>query len=59
MILLSLYGAKIGYSTGAWIITKRFAALPTEIPYDSGIQDKLVWEHIDILHDNREPWGDK
>ena len=59
MILLSSYSVKIGYSAGAWVITEQFAALPEEIPAESNMPNKLVWEHGDVLLDTREPKGDK
>ena len=59
MILLSSYSMKIDYSTGAWAIAKQFVALPEEIPAESGVPNKSVWEHEDVLLDTRKPKRDK
>ena len=59
MILFSSYGVRIGYSTGAWAIMEWFAAFPKEIPAESDMPNKPVWEHEDVLLDTGEPKGDK
>ena len=41
------------------MIAEQFAALPEEIPADSDMPNKPVWEHEDVLLDTREPKGDK
>ena len=59
MILLSSYGVKIGYSTGAWVIAEQYATLPEKIPAESDTPNKPVWEYKDVLLDTGEPKGHK
>ena len=50
---------KINYSVGTWVITGRFAALPTETPAESDPHNKPMWKHVNLLFYTGELKGDK
>ena len=59
MVLLSLYGIRIGYNMESCAIMERCVALPVKILAKPDTQKRPVCKHVDLLLDTGEPKGHK